>query len=253
MDVISLLFDYIFRDRSIPDSLRSLFGKLQVPIVKAALLDRSFFSDKKHQARQLLDHLAEAAVGATHDDAYQDAFAKLATDLVDEICRDFEIDVAVFRRCERKVQQFIDAERQKGARSAAPRTPKRSRPKKTKPTARRARAPPRQARGARRSVRSALLHRNDLGRLPGRARLATRRRRRGMARRSCDSRRPPVEPHGEGALAQKARLAKLVPGMIRNLRAGAAAVNVGDERVKPLLDAMYQLHMAAIDLDHGGR
>jgi len=34
--------------------------------------------------------------------------------------------------------------------------------------------------------------------------------------------------------------------MIRNLRAGAAAVNVGDERVKPLLDAMYQLHMAAI-------
>jgi hypothetical protein len=46
--------------------------------------------------------------------------------------------------------------------------------------------------------------------------------------------------------AQKARLAKLVPGMIRNLRAGAAAVNVGDERVKPLLDAMYQLHMAAI-------
>ncbi len=46
--------------------------------------------------------------------------------------------------------------------------------------------------------------------------------------------------------AQKARLAKLVPVMIRNLRAGAAAVNVGDERIKPLLDAMYQLHMAAI-------
>jgi hypothetical protein len=45
---------------------------------------------------------------------------------------------------------------------------------------------------------------------------------------------------------QKARLAKLVPGIIRNLRAGASAVNVGEERVKPLLDAMYQLHMAAI-------
>jgi hypothetical protein len=40
--VIALLFDYIFRDASIPDQLRSLFGRLQVPIVKAALLDRTF-------------------------------------------------------------------------------------------------------------------------------------------------------------------------------------------------------------------
>ncbi len=40
MDVIALLFDYVFRDPSIPDSLRRLFGRLQVPIVKAALLDR---------------------------------------------------------------------------------------------------------------------------------------------------------------------------------------------------------------------
>ena len=122
MDVIALLFDYIFRDRSIPDSLRSLFGRLQVPIVKAALLDRTFFSDKKHPARQLLDHLAEAAVGATHDDAYQDAFAKLATELVDDICRDFEIDVGVFRTANAKLAAFIEDERQRVARPPRPRT-----------------------------------------------------------------------------------------------------------------------------------
>ncbi len=61
IDVIALLFDYIFRDPSIPESLRNLFGRLQVPILKAALLDRTFFSDKKHAARRLLDHLAGAA------------------------------------------------------------------------------------------------------------------------------------------------------------------------------------------------
>ena len=47
--------------------------------------------------------------------------------------------------------------------------------------------------------------------------------------------------------AQKARLAKLVPAMIRNLRAGAAArARSAAERVKPLLETIYQLHMAAI-------
>ena len=80
VDVIGLLFDYIFRDPTIPESTRALFGRLQVPIVKAALLDRTFFSDKKHPARQLLDHLADAAVGAANDDAYREAFEQVARD-----------------------------------------------------------------------------------------------------------------------------------------------------------------------------
>ena len=113
MDVIALLFDYIFRDRSIPDSMRSLFGRLQVPIVKAALLDRTFFSDRKHSAREILDNLAEATVGSTHDEAYQDAFASLATEIVDDICRDFEIDVGVFRTANAKLAAFMEAERQR--------------------------------------------------------------------------------------------------------------------------------------------
>ena len=115
MDVIALLFDYVFRDKSIPDALRSLFGRLQVPIVKAALLDRTFFSDSEHSARQLLDNLADAAVGATHDETYRAAFTALAAEVVDDICRDFEIDVAVFRTANARLAAFIEAERQKVA------------------------------------------------------------------------------------------------------------------------------------------
>ncbi|HTR57902.1 MAG TPA: DUF1631 family protein, partial [Casimicrobiaceae bacterium] len=44
----------------------------------------------------------------------------------------------------------------------------------------------------------------------------------------------------------KARLAKMVPALIRGLRTGGAAVDVRDDRMKPFLDAVYQLHMAAI-------
>ncbi len=98
VDVIGLLFDYIFRDPAIPESTRALFGRLQVPIVKAALLDRAFFADKKHPARQLLDHLADAAVGAANDDAYRAAFEAIARKAIDQVCADFDIDVTVFAR-----------------------------------------------------------------------------------------------------------------------------------------------------------
>src|SRR5665213_1774248 len=111
VDVISLLFDYIFRDPSIPQSLRSLFGRLQVPIVKVALLDRTFFSDKTHPARRLLDHLAEAAIGAQNDEGYRAGFALTAAGVIDEICRDFEIDVSTFGSADAKLTAFIDDER----------------------------------------------------------------------------------------------------------------------------------------------
>jgi hypothetical protein len=38
----------------------------------------------------------------------------------------------------------------------------------------------------------------------------------------------------------------MVPALIRNLRAGGAAIKVGDERMKPFLEAVFELHMAAI-------
>jgi hypothetical protein len=46
--------------------------------------------------------------------------------------------------------------------------------------------------------------------------------------------------------AQKTKLTKMVPALIRDLRAGGAAVQVREERLQPFLEAVYKLHMAAI-------
>ena len=73
MDVIGLLFDYIFRDPSIPESMRRLFGRLQVPVLKAALLDRTFFSDR---ARAFFDALYPLHVAAIKPRPEADAAAE---------------------------------------------------------------------------------------------------------------------------------------------------------------------------------
>jgi hypothetical protein len=46
--------------------------------------------------------------------------------------------------------------------------------------------------------------------------------------------------------AQKARLTKMIPSLIGALRRGAAAQNVAPERARAFLEALYELHMAAI-------
>ncbi len=247
MDVIALLFDYIFRDPSIPDSLRSLFGRLQVPIVKAALLDRMFFSDRAHPARQLLDGLAEAAVGATADDAYQQAFGKLATGIVDDICRDFDIDLGVFREANARLAAFIDAERERVVQASA--------------------VDVESALGAeekeadRSQVRAFLRDRLAGTDLPFEVRgfvettwaehLASLRHAHGAdgeptvaAMKTLDDLLWSIVAKERSA--QKARLTRMIPSLIGALRKGAAAVGTPPERSRAFLEALYQLHIAAI-------
>ena len=247
MDVIALLFDYVFRDPSIPESLRNLFGRLQVPILKAALLDRSFFSDKKHAARRLLDHLAEAAVGASSDDGYQQAFSTTAALVIDEVCRDFEIDMAVFETADAKLSRFIDTERRTTEEALADDV-------NAALTAEESEKDRAQVLAQIRDKLAGLSVPFDV---------------RSFAETVwVDYVTSLVDQDGvdgesvQGALrtlddmlwsivakertAQKARLTKMIPALIGALRKGAQALQVPADRAKSFFDALYQLHIAAI-------
>jgi hypothetical protein len=247
MDVIALLFDYIFRDRSIPDAMRSLFSRLQIPIVKAALLDRSFFSDKKHSARQLLDNLAEAAVGATHDAAYEQAFAALAAEIVEEICRDFEIDVAVFRTANLKLSAFIEGERQRVASATSTDVAEALHAE--------------QGEADRSHVLAFLRDRLAGTDLPFEVRgfidttwadyMALLRRDHGPDSEQWSKAVATLDDllwsiAAKERTSQKARLTKMIPTLIGALRKGAVALGVAPERAKTFFEALYQLHIAAI-------
>jgi hypothetical protein len=247
IDVIGLLFDYIFRDPSIPESLRSRFSRLQVPVLKTALVDRSFFSDRKHPARRLLDHLALAAIGAVGGGGYRKAFELISAGVIDEVCRDFKVDVAVFDAADAKLQEFVDAEQRKAAAALDQEVAAALSVEESEADRSHVRA----------LIRDKLAGRN----LPFDVRsfsettwaeyLTSLRVQGGT---QSDDWHAAVQTldnllwsiTAKERTAQKARLAKMVPPLIRSLRAGGASVEVGDDRMKPFLAAVYELHMAAI-------
>ncbi|PMZ30557.1 DUF1631 domain-containing protein, partial [Pseudomonas sp. GW247-3R2A] len=63
INLIAMLFECILDDRNLPDSLKALIGRLQIPMLKVAVLDKSFFSRASHPARRLLNEIAAAAMG----------------------------------------------------------------------------------------------------------------------------------------------------------------------------------------------
>lgn len=60
LDLLSRIFETVLLDESIPPETRELIAFLQVPVLKAALQDRSFFFEEAHPARRMLDLLSNA-------------------------------------------------------------------------------------------------------------------------------------------------------------------------------------------------
>ncbi|MEX0951195.1 MAG: DUF1631 family protein, partial [Gammaproteobacteria bacterium] len=60
IDIVALMFDYILDDAAVPAVIKAQIGRLQIPVLKAALIDKTLFSKKQHPVRRLLDRIAQA-------------------------------------------------------------------------------------------------------------------------------------------------------------------------------------------------
>lgn len=107
IDIVAMLFDYVLDDDHIPATLKALIGRLQIPVLKVALLDRQFFSKKSHPARRLLDEIAGASVGWTNVGAYNQALYFKIDEIVQSVLNDFADDATIFETLLNDLQLFI--------------------------------------------------------------------------------------------------------------------------------------------------
>ena len=63
IELVAMLFDFIFETKDLPDGIKALLARLQIPVLKAAMLDGAFFAKKNHPSRLLVNALAEAGRG----------------------------------------------------------------------------------------------------------------------------------------------------------------------------------------------
>ena len=66
IDVVATLFDHILSDAKVPPQMARLIARLQLPVLRAALGDPTFFSVRRHPVRRLVNRIA--SLGAAADD-----------------------------------------------------------------------------------------------------------------------------------------------------------------------------------------
>lgn len=107
VDVVAMLFEFILEDKQIPVRLRQLIGRLQIPILKAAVLEPELMHDEDHPARQLLNRMSSAAIAA---DAATQGGQKLVAEIeriVRKILAEFHADTSIFASNLKEFGQFL--------------------------------------------------------------------------------------------------------------------------------------------------
>lgn len=92
IDVVAGLFDQILSDPKVPPQMARLLARLQLPVLRVALGDETFFSSRRHPVRQFVNRIASLA--CAFDDFSDDpgrSFLAHIRDLVQDVAQgDFD-------------------------------------------------------------------------------------------------------------------------------------------------------------------
>ncbi|MEO8486698.1 MAG: DUF1631 domain-containing protein [Betaproteobacteria bacterium] len=110
IEMVAMLFDFIFETRDLPDGIKALLARLQIPVLKAAMLDGAFFAKKSHPSRRLVNALAEAGRGWSTAMGNEDPLYRKMDAIVRRVLDGFSDDLAIFDELRTGLEEFLAEE-----------------------------------------------------------------------------------------------------------------------------------------------
>ncbi|KRA27673.1 DUF1631 domain-containing protein [Pseudomonas sp. Root569] len=114
INLVALLFEFILDDRSVPDAFKGLIARLQIPMLKVAVLDKSLFSCANHPVRRLLNEIASAVIGWSPPGNNPHDYLYLRIEqVVQRLLNEFVEDTAIFSQLLAQFSAFTADERRR--------------------------------------------------------------------------------------------------------------------------------------------
>lgn len=107
VDALAEVFDYVFADQAIPMQMKVVIGRLQIPVLRAAMMDRDFFLSSEHPARKLVDTLASSSVAWTPEKGEEDPLYRRIEHTVQRVLHEFEDDLTLFSLLLAEFTEFL--------------------------------------------------------------------------------------------------------------------------------------------------
>lgn len=116
INLVGMMFDFILDDRNLAAPMKVLIGRLQIPMVKVAIADKTFFSKGGHPARRLLNEMAMAAIGwqeNSDENQRKDSLYNKMEAIVQSVLSDFEADLDIFNNLLTDFRAFLEKDKRR--------------------------------------------------------------------------------------------------------------------------------------------
>lgn len=112
IDFVEMIFGAFLRDHNISDAVKSLLLRMQIPVIKTALIDNKFFYDHKHVARHVLDTIAHLGIGI--DNKENTVYQTMGL-IIDQLLNNFDQNIATFQNTLSSLSRLQKIENEKQA------------------------------------------------------------------------------------------------------------------------------------------
>ncbi len=109
IDIVAALFDQVLADPNVPPQMARQISRLQLPVLRVALKDQSFFHSRRHPVRRLINRMA--SLSTSFDELDQGGgreFLSKVTALVTEIVEGEFDQIDLYERKLGELEQFVE-------------------------------------------------------------------------------------------------------------------------------------------------
>ena len=110
IELLAKIFDFVFLDKALPDDMKRLLGQLQIPMLKAALIDKKFFVKDDHPARIFIDKLAQSSLAWDAQKGREDPLYKMVEQIVERVQKEFDQQMSLFADAAANLDAFLEEE-----------------------------------------------------------------------------------------------------------------------------------------------
>jgi hypothetical protein len=96
IELVGMLFEYMLKEEHLPNVVKALLSRLHTPLLKVAVMDRTFFTHKQHPARKLLNDMTAAGIRWVEENNIERGIFPKMKEIVDRVLLEFEEDSAIF-------------------------------------------------------------------------------------------------------------------------------------------------------------
>lgn len=111
INLVSLLFHQVLENERLPQQVKAVLGRLQIPFIRIAVADPGFLASREHPARRLVNDLAKAGESLGHEDndKSDSVFEKIQW-VVKQVLDNYQDDLALIESLRKDFQAFVEKE-----------------------------------------------------------------------------------------------------------------------------------------------